>query len=408
MDALLQDLRYAMRTLVKSPGFTVVAVLTLGLGIGANAQVFTSVNALLLRPYPYRDPGSLVAVRTEKPSDGITADEVSYPNFVDWRAESRSFEDLAAHSGRTLNVAGGDEPELVRGEQISAGMFRLLGVTPSLGRDFLEADGQPGAPRVVLLSHSLWQRRFGGDQRILGQAIQLNGVPTTVVGVMSQGFGFPGSRELWVPLQLDPASGRGNQWLEVVGRLRPGATPAQAQAEVEGIAQRLAERYPDTNRGWSASVVPLREHEIGEYRPVLYIMMGAVAFVLLIACANVANLQLARAATRQREIAVRTALGASRGRIVRQLLTESVLLALLGAGVGLAFALWGNDLVNRAVPADRPFWMHFTIDARVLLFTAGVAVATGLLFGLSPALQASFMQLHESLKEGGRGGSGRR
>jgi predicted permease len=407
MSSLAADLRYAIRNLVKSPGFAVVAVLTLGLGIGATTTVFTSVNALLLRPYPYQDQSRIVALRSDKPSEGFEGSEVSYPNFADWRQASRSYSDIAAYSGGSLNVAGGDEPELVRAARQSAQTFQVLGVVPLLGRDFRLDEDRVGAPPVALLSYGLWQRRFAGDRGILGRTIQVNGVPTTVVGVMPGGFEFPGTSQLWIPLRLDPTEGRGNTWLEVVGRLKPGVSIAQAHTELKAVAQRLADRYPEVNGGWTASVVPLREHEIGRYRTVLYIMLGAVLFVLLIACANVANLLLARGAVRQREIAVRTALGAGRARIVRQLLTESVLLAGLGAMAGLAFAAWGNGLVSAAVPADRPFWMKFTIDARVLLFTIGVAITTGVVFGISPAWQASRTDLHESLKEGGRTGASR-
>jgi putative ABC transport system permease protein len=272
-----------------------------------------------------------------------------------------------------------------------------------LGRDFGAADGQPGAPAVALLSAAVWERRFGGDSGIVGRVISLNGRPYSIVGVLPPPHQFPDDAQLWVPLTLPGTAGRGLNRLQVIGRLRDGVTIAGARAEMAGIAGRLAAQYPDDNAGWTASVVPLREGEVGEYKSVLTLMMGAVAFVLLIACANVANLVLSRAAARHREIAIRAALGAGRARIVRQLLTESVLLALGGAVVGIVIALWGLDLIVAAVPSDKPFWMVFTIDQRVLAFTGLVAVATGILFGLAPAWHATRSDLNEALKEGSRG-----
>jgi putative ABC transport system permease protein len=403
MDALIQDLRFALRQLAKSPGFTAVAVLTLGLGIGVNTTVFSCVNALFLRPFPYREPERLVSLRQDNASRGWMGSEVSYLNFLDWQAQTRSYEAVAAYDGRSFNLSDDQEPERLQGNAVSWNTFRLLGISPLLGRDFREDEDRPGAAAVVILSHVLWQRRFAGDSGVIGRTLRLNGIPHTVIGVLPLPFQFPDDEQLWVPAALAPTSSRGNHFLQVVGRLKPGVSAREADAELAGIAARLAQQYPDENAGWSASVVPLRTSEVGEYKPVLAIMMGAVAFVLLIACANVANLLLARASARHREIAVRAALGAGRWRIVRQLLTESVLLALGGAGLGLVFALWGLDLIAAAVPSDKPFWMLFTIDTRVLLFTLAVAVGTGILFGLAPALQAGATDLHESLKEGARG-----
>lgn len=403
MNTMLQDLRYAFRTLGKTPGVAVIAILTLGLGIGATTTVFSCVNALFLRPFPYKDPLQLVALRTENPVRGWTANSVSYPNFVDWQAQARSYDGIAAHGGTSFNMAGGDEPVRLEGRIVSWNMFRLLGVSPMLGRDFLEDDGKPGAPRVALLSTDLWTRVFGADSAIVGRAITLNGNPYVVVGVLPPPHRFPDDQQLWVPIAQSPTERRGWNSFEVIGRLRHGVTLAQANAELQGIAGRLAAQYPEENEGWSASVAPLREHEIGEYKTVLQLMMGAVAFVLLIACGNVANLLLSRAAARHREMAIRGALGAGRLRIVRQLLTESVLLAFGGATVGVVIAMWGLDFVVAAVPADKPFWMVFTVDGRVLAFTAAVALGTGVLFGLAPAWQVTRVDLHDSLKEGSRG-----
>ncbi len=403
MVSFLQDLRFAFRTLGKTPGIAFIAVLTLGLGIGATTTVFSCVNALFLRPFPYAQPQQLMALRQDHKARGWTGNTVSYPNFIDWQQEAKSFTAMAAHSGRSFNMFGGAEPERVEGQAISWNMFGLLGVAPMFGRDFSEADGRPGSAPVVLLSAALWERRFGSDTTVVGRAITLNGNPYTVVGVMPAPYQFPEDAQLWVALNDSPTERRGWNFLNVIGRLRDDVSIQQADAELAGIFTRLASQYPDDNAGWSASVVTLREDKVGEYKSVLQVMMGAVMFVLLIACANVANLLLSRAAARHREMAIRTALGAGRMRIVRQLLTESVLLAFGGAALGIVIALWGLDLVAAAVPSDKPFWMLFTIDGRVLAFTAAIAVGTGVLFGLAPAWQVSRGDVHGSLKEGSRG-----
>jgi putative ABC transport system permease protein len=408
MTTLVQDIRYALRTLAKMPGVALIAVLTLGLGIGATTTVFSCANALFLRPFPYADPLRLVALRSENPERGWTANQVSYPNFLDWQAQARSYIGMAAHNGVSFNMAGAAEPERLEGEVVSWNMFSLLGVTPLIGRDFGPEDGKPGAAPVALLSAALWERAFGADSTVVGSAINLNGKPHTVVGILPPPHQFPNDQHLWVPITASPTQFRGRYSFEVIGRLHDGVSVAQAHAELVGIASRLATQYPEDNAGWSASVASLRQHVVGEYETILKLMMGAVGFVLLIACANVANLLLSRAAARHREIAIRTALGANRGRIVRQLLTESLLLALAGAAVGVVIALWGLDLIVAAVPADKPFWMVFTIDGRVLAFTGAVAVATGILFGLAPALQLIRGNVHHSLKEGSRSvGAGR-
>ena len=403
MFDLLSDVRYAIRSLLKTPGVVAIAVLTLGLGIGATTTVFSCVNALFLRPFPYADPVRLAAVRSDNPSRGWIGGSVSYPNFVDWQAQARSFTGLAAHGGQSFNMSGGDEPERLQGEAITWNTFSLLGLKPAFGRDFVPADGQVGAAPVTILSAGLWERRFGADSGVLGRAINLNGQPHVVVGVLPAPILFPDDAQLWVPIARSPTERRGMNNLNVIGRLADGVSFAAADAELKGIAARLEQQYPEDNAEWTASVVPLRTEQSADYKTVLQIMMGAVAFVLLIACANVANLQLSRAASRHREMAIRAALGAGRMRIVRQLLTESILLALAGAALGIVIALWGLDLIVAAVPSDKPFWMVFTIDGRVLAFTAAVAIGTGVLFGLAPVWQSARVDVHASLKEGSRG-----
>ena len=403
MSTFFSDIRYALRSLAKTPGVTLIAILTLGLGIGATTTVFSCVNALFLRPFPYADSYRLAAIRSDNPSRGWVGGSVSYPNFVDWQAQARSFTGLAAHGGQSFNMSGGDEPERLEGEAITWNMFGLLGLKPAMGRDFVPDDGREGAAPVTILSAGLWERRFGADSAILGRAINLNGVPYTVVGILGPPIQFPDDAKLWVPIARSPTERRGMNSLNVIGRLADGVSFAAADAEIKGIAARLEQQYPEENAEWTASVVPLRTEEANDYKTVLQVMMGAVGFVLLIACANVANLQLSRAAARHREMAIRAALGAGRMRIVRQLLTESILLSLAGAAFGIVIALWGLDLIVAAVPSDKPFWMVFTIDGRVLAFTAAVAVGTGVLFGLAPIWQAGRVDVHASLKEGSRG-----
>ena len=405
MQTLLTDIRYAVRAIAKAPGFSAIVIVVLALGIGVNTTMFISANAVLFRPFPYQNPDELVAVLTvDTRANAAGSGSFSFPDYYDVRAEAKSFTAMAAHDTRSYNLAApGAEPERVEGERISATMFGLLGIRPAIGRDFRADEDQPGGPAVVILGDGLWRRRFAADSAIVGKAILLNGASYTVVGVMPERFAFPADQQLWTLLQLPAADERGGHFLDVIARLKPGVNMAQAQVELAGIMRRLEVAYPASNTNAGADLATLRENEVGDTQSVVWIMMGAVGFVLLIACANVANLMLAKATARRREIAVRTALGASRSRIVRQLLTESLILAALGALGGILIALWGNDLVRSALPADTPWWMRFTIDWRVLTFTALVAVGTGLLFGLAPALAASRTDLNENLKEGGQG-----
>jgi putative ABC transport system permease protein len=407
VDSLLRDIRFAVRSLRKTPAFSAIVILTLALGIGANAAIFTAAETLVFRPFPFRDPEQIVSVREEEPQRTFGRHNVvAYPNFADWRSANRSFSAMAAYGGFAANLSGSDQPEFVRGEEQSAELFSLLGIAPAFGRDFRPDEDRPGAARTVILSHDLWRQRFGADSAWLGRPIQLNGVPHVVIGVMPKGFGFPSNAQLWRTLQLDDRGDRGDQFLEVVARLRPSMSIARARADVGAIAAEVAERFPATNKGHTVSIVPQREHEAGRYYSSVTLLLTAVALVLLIACANVAGLTLTRAAARKREIALRSALGASRTRIVSQLLTESVILALVGGGMGVLVAVWSGALMERVAPADRPFWMQFGLDWRVLLFTLAVAVASGVLCGLSPVLQAVRTDLNDVLRDGGRGSSG--
>ncbi|HVG22311.1 MAG TPA: ABC transporter permease [Blastocatellia bacterium] len=415
METLLQDLRYGIRMLAKKPAFTAVAVLALALGIGANTAIFSVVNTVLLKPLPFKDPDQLMMVWEDNTKLGFPKDTPAPANFVDWKDQNQVFDGMAAIATQTFNLTGVGEPEKLEGLRVSANFFPLLGVEPSLGRSFLPEEDLPQGERVVIISHGLWQRRFGSDASIIGRPLTLNGQSYTVVGVLSKDFRFPDPFQsateesaIWVPLAFssEEASNRGGHYLFVYARTKPGVTQKQAQADMDTIAARLQQQYPDTNKSVGAVVTSLHEQVVGDIRPALLILLGAVCFVLLIACANVANLLLARAAARQKETAIRTALGASRPRLVGQFLTESLLLAGLGGIVGLLLAAIGMRVLVALMPATLSQAKDVNIDAKVLGFTLLVSLLTGVIFGLAPALQASRPDLNESLKEGGKGTAG--
>jgi predicted permease len=406
MQTLWQDLRYGARMLLKNPGFTLIAVITLALGIGANAAIFNVVNAVLLRPLPFKEPERLIMIRETKLPQ-FPEFSVSPGNFLDWKSQNTVFERLVAFNGSSFNLIGTGDPEQLRGQRVTEGFLAMLGAQPELGRDFLPEEDQPGRNNVVILSHGLWQRRFGGDPKIINQPITLSGRSYTVIGVMPATFNFGGREtELWTPMGFtsDDAQNHGGHYLSAIGQLKPGATLEQARSEMSAIAGRLAQQYPGPNAGWNVKLMPLLEFIVRSIEPALLVLLGAVAFVLLIACANVANLLLARAAGREKEIAIRTALGARRWRIVRQLLTESALLAMAGGVAGLLLAKWGTDLLLKLAPQDLPRMNDVSLDGRVLAFTAAVTLLTGMIFGLVPALQVSKPNLTETMKDaGGRG-----
>jgi putative ABC transport system permease protein len=402
---MLQDLRYAVRTLVNNPAFTAAAVVCLALGIGVNATIFSCVRAVLLRPFPYRNPDELVAIGEANLKRGWRMNAVSYPNFRSWQSENRAIESMGIYSGTSYNLASGDGAEYVQGAVVSWTMFHTLGVAPSMGRDFHEEEDRVGAPRVMLIGDRLWHDKFGGRRDVLGTRVMVNGIPHTVIGVMPPGFEFPATAQAWTTMQLDPLRQRGNHSWAVMGRLKPNVTIDQARRDLLGVASSLEQRFPESNTGWGVDIETLRDQQTGDVKPVLLIMTASVAFVLLIACANVANLLLARAAARSKEMAVRVALGANRWRVVRQLLTESVVIALVGATLGVAFAYAFLQWIKANIPIGLPFWMKFTIDGWVLLFTVAVAIGTGLLFGLVPAIQAARPNLNETLRDSGARGT---
>jgi putative ABC transport system permease protein len=403
METVWHDLRYGLRMLRTHPGFTAVAVLTLALGIGANTAIFSVVNAVVLRPLPFREPDRIVRMWGTF-SQGNNA-STSPPDFLDFRSQNSTFEEFAAMRGGSFNLTGQSEPERVIGADVTTNFFAALGVTPLLGRTFTPDEEQAGNARVAIISQGLWQRRFGGDPTIVGKTLLLDGNSHTIVGVAPNEGRMPDETDVWRPLTFDSPGMkiRRFHFLRAIGRLKPGVTLEQAKADVDAIAIGLEERYPDTNTTWRLRLVPLRDELLGDIRPALYVLLGAVAFVLLIACANVANLLLARAARRQKEMAIRLALGAGRLRLIGQLLTESVLLSSIGGGVGLLLAVWGTELLVKVAPGTIPRVAEIGVDNRVLGFTILLSLVTGAVFGLVPAWQASRPDVNESLKDGGKG-----
>ncbi len=410
---LLQDIRYAVRMLGKTPGFTAIMILTLALGIGANATIFSVVNAVLLRPLPYPRPEQLVRVYESNPKKGWPKFSVAPPNFLDWRAQTHTLEKIAAYEPDGYTYTGGDTPERWAGPMVTEGFFEILGAQPELGRTFSADEFQPGKNHVAVISDALWRSAFGGDRTVIGRSVSLDGQTYTVIGVMGPQFQFPAAAsQVWLPLVFTPdelKNARGAHYLGNIARLASGVSIAEAQAEMAGIAQRLEKEYPATNVGWTVAISPLSQAGgVQEIRPALFVLFGAVGFVLLIACANAANMLLARASVRQREIAVRLALGASKGRLVRQLLTESILLSFLGAALGLLIAFSSTRVIS-ALPANfLPRAQFVKVDSLVLIFTVALALLTGLVFGSAPAIALGRGELQDALREGGRTGSGAR
>src|SRR5882672_1659736 len=413
METLFKDIRYGIRSLLKHPGFTSIAVLTLALGIGANTAIFSVVNAVLLRPLPFKNPEQLVEVRTQNLSRESEASSGGSPaDFWDWQEQSQRFEQISAIRGGGEALALGEHLEVFPGATVSTNFFETLGVRPLVGRTFLPEEGKSNAPGAVVISYRLWQERFGGDTSIVGKAVRTADGSTTIVGVMPPDFKFPAAAEIWTPMARDSGEmkNRSNRYFGIIARTGPGQSMKSAEAELKTIAARLENSYPATNKNVTVSLVSLRDSLVGKVRSSLLILLGAVCLVLLIACANVASLLLARAESRRKEMGIRRALGASRWRLTRQLLTESVLLGLIGGTLGLLLSLWGVDLLVSLLPKDfspalQSLEVH--IDKTVLLFTLLASVLTGLFFGIIPAGQSVRAEINEWLRESGRSTEGR-
>jgi len=403
--SLLRDLRYALRTLVRNPGFTCVSILALALGIGANSAIFTVVNSVLLQPLRFQKPEQLIVVRERNLKGGFPQFSVSPGNYLDFRDHNHAFSGMAAFGRQGLNLSGGAEPERLQGARITPNFFDVLGRRPGLGRSFIEKEAQLGSHHVILISFGLWQRHFSGRPDAIGQTLKLNDELYTIVGVMPSDFDFPSRAQIWTPLamNLENWEQRGGHYLGVIGRLKEGSSLTAAQADLNTIAALAEQNFPNSNAGWDTTLSSLQESVVGRIRPAMLTLAASVGFVLLIACVNLANLLLSRSAARRREFGIRSSLGAGKGRLVRQLLTESVLLACLGAVAGLAFAWSGTRLLVNLSPTILPHASEITIDGRVLGFTALIAVATGILFGLAPAISLSKTDLASALREGGRG-----
>jgi len=404
---MINDVVYALRGFRKKPLFAVAAVLTLALGIGANSAIFTVVNAVLLRPLPYPSPERLMVLWTYNPRQGFDKDVSPYPNFDDWRRRSASFQAMSAYTGADFTLTQAGDPAQLRGAVVTPGFFETLGVAPALGRTFGTREGVAGGERVAILSYRLWQTRFGADVNAVGRSIVLNSVAHEILGVMPAWFAHPETAQVWTPLApsarfADTMQSRGSYWLRVVGRLKPGIDRSAAQAEMDSIASALEREYPNVNTGIGVRLVPMHEEIVGDVRQPLLILLGTVAFVLLIACANVANLLLARAASRQRELAIRAALGAGRRRLIRQMLTESLVLATAGGAAGLLLAAWGIEALQALAPSNLPRLTGVQIDTATILYTSLASLATGLIFGAGPALQSAALTAGEFLKERGR------
>src|SRR3954447_1236077 len=388
---MLRDLRYACRMLVKTPGFTAIAVLAVALGIGASTTMFSAINALLLRPMPYiQDQERLVAVSEFFTKEPGHANGTAFPDYVEWKKNATTLDGIATITEATFIITGGDKPERYLGGQISADAFSFMGVQPILGRQFRPEEDDLNAPPVALIGYQVWQEHFAGDRGVVGKIIPINGKQVTVIGVMPKGWRFPEICDIWMPLQIEEKEHpRGNFFLDCIGKVKKGVSIEQARAELEAITARMAAQHPETNTGVGVHVTPFREENVRNFKTLTLLVMGAVLFVHLIACANVANLLLARGATRSKEIGIRLALGASRRQIIRQMLCESLVLGMVGSALGLLFAVWGVHLMVTALPDERTAWIRFDVDWRVFPAALGLPGHPSVLFGLVPAFQAS-------------------